>query len=197
MYSSLTAGTSGRPETQQFSWRTAMPATTTTAAGSRWATIRRVTDSCTSFGTPGTTGLPFAVAGISGGATTIAAYGARTAYVPYGGDASGKEALAATTDGGLSWTKHMIPGSTGGFNESIALGPNGEANVTWEANGNIWFARSANGGQTWTNPVQAFASPRQPASVGADLATDGSGKALLSLSLTSPGGDVTVFTREK
>jgi hypothetical protein len=75
--------------------------------------------------------------------------------------------FSRSTDGGLTYgNEQVLATGTGPFGCSVAVGPNGEVNVTWAdrdgVSNFIQFRRSINGGLTFTPAVPASGVNRQP-----------------------------------
>lgn len=69
--------------------------------------------------------------------------------------------FARSTDGGQTWSDVIRVDDTTGktFNPSLAINADGELSLTWQnrsrANTGIYFTRSTDGGQTWSDKVRA------------------------------------------
>lgn len=96
--------------------------------------------------------------------------------------------IAATSDGGKTWTTYTVPGRDYGEN-SLAVSSNGILNYAWEESGNIYFARTTKSldPSSWGQPVVALAGGQ------AYVAVDSAGKAYI---MASRNG-VAIFTKEK
>jgi hypothetical protein len=98
--------------------------------------------------------------------------------------------IAATSDGGQTWTIYDAPNvATGGLG-SLAVSSDGLLNYTWEQAGSVYFARTtkSNDLSSWGQTVLALAGGTLP-----NIAVDSAGKA----HIMATKGNVAVFTREK
>ena len=104
---------------------------------------------------------------------------------------AGNGTIAATSNGGQSWTLHTAPG--GSFDSSLAVDSNGILNYAWEgsdgANWNTYFARTdkSHDPSRWGQAVLALPEGSLP-----NIAVDSAGKAYIM----SEGAGVAVFTKE-
>jgi hypothetical protein len=75
-----------------------------------------------------------------------------TAYVP-NKDCNGQAGVAVTTNNGLSWTVHTVPGSTSGSSDpALGIGADGTVYFGWSnGDGHAKIAASRDRGATWSN----------------------------------------------
>jgi hypothetical protein len=82
-----------------------------------------------------------------------------TAYVP-NKDCNGQAGVAVSTNNGLSWTVHTVPGSSAGSSDpSVGIGADGTVYFGWSnGDGRAKVAVSHDQGSTWTNLSDVGAS---------------------------------------
>jgi len=82
-----------------------------------------------------------------------------TAYVP-NKDCNGQAGVAVSTNNGLSWTVHTVPGSSAGSSDpSVGIGADGTVYFGWSnGDGHAKVAVSHDQGSTWTNLSDVGAS---------------------------------------
>lgn len=112
-----------------------------------------------------------------------------TVYVP-NSDCNGSQAVAVSTDAGLTWTVRRIPGSTPGTGDpSVATGRDGTVYVALtDAHGLVKVAVSRNRGVTWS-PLKDVGAPFgvRSAVFPAAVAGDGDRAAVAFLGTTTAG----------
>jgi hypothetical protein len=113
-----------------------------------------------------------------------------TAYVP-NRDCDGNAAVVSSSNNGITWTIHTIPGSSSGDSDpSVAIASDNTVYFGWHgANGHPMVAVSHNHGATWTNVTDVGTSLGiQNVAFPAMVAGDGNRAALAFLG-TPTGGD--------
>jgi hypothetical protein len=116
-----------------------------------------------------------------------------TAYVPNKncGSGNGTAAVVSSGNNGLTWTVHLIPGSSSGDSDpSVAIASDNTVYFGWQgANGHAMAAVSHDHGATWTNIADVGAALGiQNVAFTAMVAGDGNRAALAFLG-TPTGGD--------
>jgi hypothetical protein len=112
-----------------------------------------------------------------------------TAYVP-NKNCGGAQAVVVSTDNGLTWTVHTIPGSTPADSDpSVAIGSDNTVYFGWHnSNGHPMVAVSGNHGATWSTPQDVGAGLGvQNVAFPAMVAGDGDRAALAFLGTTTGG----------
>jgi hypothetical protein len=109
---------------------------------------------------------------------SVAAADARRVYVAW---ASDTYSVARSSDGGLTW--QVVQGPLGGqagaaFAPSVAASTTGTVGVAWGGHGTASYARSTDGGVTFTAPAQVGSDPGTDFTVA--LVLDDAGKANLA-----------------
>jgi hypothetical protein len=141
--------------------------------------VARSTDDCQTFGAPvnaspaasaiATTTLndkPWIAVDNTGGAGNGNIY---VCWTRFDSAAASELRFSRSTDGGATYVNEQIlaPGGTAPFGCSVAVGPNGEVNVTWAdragATANdIRFRRSVDAGQTFSAAISVSTGNRHP-----------------------------------
>jgi hypothetical protein len=115
-----------------------------------------------------------------------------TAYVP-NKNCNGQAGVAVSTNNGLSWTVHTVPGSSAGSSDpSVGIGADGTVYFGWSnGDGHAYIAVSHDQGATWTNVQDVGASLGiQNIAFPAVVAGDGDRAAFAFLGTTA-GGNAT------
>jgi hypothetical protein len=125
---------------------------------------------------------------------SMAVYDSNRIYIAVGG------MIAATSDGGQTWTIYTTPGS-GSYESSIAVDSNGILNFAWQGvspDNNVYFSRTdrSHDPSRWGQAVIALPGAALP-----NIAVNSAGKAYIMARIAyvedSIYRDIAVFTKEK
>jgi len=130
---------------------------------------------------------PVACPGCEGHPRSMAIYDSNRIYFAM------KNKIAATSNGGQTWTLYTAPGNNPGDNCSLAISSDGILNYAWYSeDSNVYFARTkkSHDPSSWGQTVVALTGADLP-----NVAVDSAGKAYIMA--TRSNGNVAIFTKEK